>query len=61
MEDRTQKRRDQNYNARMDWWNEVKGPKGPISHGMGIIVFIIMVIGIGVIGTIITEIIGIFK
>lgn len=56
MENETQERRDQNYNARMDWWNEVRGSKGPISDATGCIVFIGILMGIGIIGAIVTAI-----
>lgn len=56
MENRTQERRDRNYNARMDWWNEVRGPKGPIPDAMGCIIFIGILMGIGIIGAIVTAI-----
>lgn len=56
MENETQRRRDQNYNARMDWWNETKGPKGPIAPLMSCIGCIVIIFVIGVIGAIIMEI-----
>ena len=56
MENKTQERRDRNYNVRMDWWNEAKGPKGPIQPVVSIIIFIGIIFVIGIIGAIITEI-----
>ena len=56
MENETQKRRDQNYNARMNLWNKAKGPKGAMAPAIGCLIFIVIIFGIGVIGAIITEI-----
>lgn len=53
----TELRKAQNYNARMNWWNETKGPGGPIHEAKGCIIGVVIFI---VVCTIIGGIIMLF-